>query len=90
MEQVLKKYIVSGMVQGVGYRFFALREAKKLGINGSARNLYDGNVEVIAIGIKENLDIYKELLLKGPQRAYVTKITEDNVSDISFEDFYIL
>lgn len=78
------------MVQGVGYRFFASREAKKLGINGSVRNLYDGNVEVIAFGIKENIDLFKELLFKGPQRAYVTKITEDNISDITFDDFYIL
>ena len=44
--KVAKKYVVSGRVQGVGYRFFAERVAQELGMGGYVKNLWDGRVEV--------------------------------------------
>ena len=49
------RYLVSGRVQGVGYRYFVLREAERLGLAGFARNLPDGRVEVVAEGAEEVL-----------------------------------
>ena len=46
------RYVVRGRVQGVGYRYFVLRQAEELGLAGFARNLPDGSVEVIAEGAR--------------------------------------
>ena len=45
-----KRYFVSGMVQGVGYRYFTQAAAEKLRVTGFVRNLSDGRVEVFAVG----------------------------------------
>jgi acylphosphatase len=44
------RYLVKGRVQGVGYRYFALRTAERLGVTGFVRNLSDGRVEVVGEG----------------------------------------
>lgn len=44
------RFLVSGMVQGVGFRWFVARHARALGLGGYARNLPDGRVEVVASG----------------------------------------
>ena len=74
--KVAKKYIVSGLVQGVGYRFFAERVANQLGICGYAKNLWDDNVEVYAIGDEASLEEFKRHLAEGPRSASVTAIEE--------------
>lgn len=68
------RYYASGRVQGVGYRFFVLREAEALGITGFARNLPDGRVEVVAEGPEEALVRFEERLRRGPAFATVTSI----------------
>lgn len=65
---------VSGLVQGVGYRFFARKYANLLNITGYAKNLWDGKVEVVAEGEKENLLKFLEELKKGPSLSQVKKI----------------
>jgi acylphosphatase len=74
--KVAKKYIVSGLVQGVGYRFFAERVANQLGICGYAKNLSDDNVEVYAIGDEASLEEFKRHLAEGPRSGRVTAIEE--------------
>ncbi|MGB9561933.1 MAG: acylphosphatase [bacterium] len=66
--------IVEGEVQGVGYRFFAIRHANRLGIKGFVRNLDDGSVEVFAEGEREKLEEFLELLYDGPSAAFVRNI----------------
>ncbi len=65
------RFLVSGVVQGVGYRIFAVRAARSLGIRGFARNLPDGRVEVVAAGPPEGLRLFREQLQSGPRGAVV-------------------
>jgi acylphosphatase len=68
------RYSVNGRVQGVGYRYFVLREAEALGITGFARNLPDGRVEVVAEGPDEALARFEARLRQGPAFATVTNV----------------
>jgi acylphosphatase len=65
------RYLVTGRVQGVGYRYFVLREAERLGLAGFTRNLPDGRVEVIAEGDDEVLGELESRLRRGPSFAAV-------------------
>ncbi len=68
------RYYVDGRVQGVGYRYFVLRQAEALGITGFARNLPDGRVEVVAEGPEEVLQRFEARLKEGPAFATVTGV----------------
>lgn len=74
--KVAKKYLISGMVQAVGYRFFAERWANQLGLCGYVKNCQDGNVEVYAIGDEVTLEEFKRHLAEGPRSARVTRVEE--------------
>jgi len=76
MEKQAKRYFVSGRVQGVGFRFFAERTAASLGVGGYVRNLYDGRVEVYAVGSAEQLDALKSALRRGPRMSAVDRVDE--------------
>jgi acylphosphatase len=73
---VAKRYFVSGIVQGVGFRFFVERAAENLGIAGYARNLFDGRVEVYAIGTKQQHESLRASLERGPRAASVSEVKE--------------
>jgi len=67
--------IVKGIVQGVGYRYFAVYQAQRIGgITGYVRNLRDGNVEVVAEGERGKLEQFLAELRKGPRAAKVTDV----------------
>jgi acylphosphatase len=67
--------IVKGIVQGVGFRYFAVYQAQRIGgITGYVRNLRDGNVEVVAEGEREKLEQLLAQLRKGPTGAHVTGV----------------
>jgi len=71
-----KRFFVSGRVQGVGFRFFAERTAASLGVAGYVKNLFDGRVEVYAIGTAEQMDALREALRRGPRMAAVEQVDE--------------
>ena len=71
------RYFVSGIVQGVAYRYFAMRVAQRLGLSGYARNLPDGRVEVYAVGSASKLGELRKELERGPQGALVATVTEE-------------
>lgn len=66
---------VSGIVQGVGFRWFVREKARRLGLSGWVRNLADGSVEVIAAGEAGQLDLLEEELKRGPPGAVVDGLT---------------
>ena len=65
---------VSGAVQGVGYRYFAMNAAHELGVTGWVRNLWDGSVEVVAEGPRRALASFEVFLHEGPPSAQVTHV----------------
>ena len=72
---------ISGRVQGVGYRYFALDVAERLGIAGYTANLSDGRVEVYAIGTPAQLRTLVEERRRGPRGARVEQVVQSK-SDI--------
>ena len=66
------KIIVKGRVQGVGYRWFAVRQAEQLQVQGSVKNLLNGHVQVIVQGESTVVNEYIALLRQGPAYAHVT------------------
>lgn len=76
--KIAKRYYVSGVVQGVGYRYFAQRTARGLSLAGYARNLGDGRVEVYAIGSNASLGALRLELARGPRAAEVSGVIEED------------
>ena len=83
------RYLVRGRVQGVGYRYFVLREAEGLGVSGFARNLPDGSVEVVAEGDDPLLQQLEERLKKGPSFAHVSGVERGEVAPRGGVGFHI-
>lgn len=73
---IARKFLISGRVQGVGYRYFAQRSAARHQILGYVRNLPDRRVEVWAEGIGEAVDEFRNDLIAGPTYAKVEQIEE--------------
>jgi acylphosphatase len=75
-----RRFFVSGLVQGVGFRFFAQRAAAGHGLGGYAKNLRDGRVEVYAIGAAAGLAALRSDLGRGPLGAEVTDVAEQDAA----------
>ena len=60
----------------MGYRYFAEKAANKLGIRGYVKNLWDGSVEIYAIGNDSDLEAFRQRLREGPVAARVAEIEE--------------
>jgi acylphosphatase len=76
---VARRFLISGIVQGVGYRFFVLRAAARHQMLGTVRNLPDGRVEVVAEGERDAMDEFKKDLATGPALAEITDIEETDL-----------
>jgi len=85
---------VSGRVQGVGFRFFAVDVADELGITGWVKNLTDGRVEVEAHGAKESVEVMIERMHQGPPGSSVSNVDvmwlPDQVQTHNPSDFQIV
>jgi len=83
-----RKFWVSGTVQGVGYRFFAIRAAREFGLKGWVRNLSDGRVEAYAAGPAHVLEDFEARLRQGPPAGEVRGVVvEDAAVDARIEGF---
>ena len=83
------RFVVQGRVQGVGYRYFVMREAASLGVCGFARNRPDGSVEVVAEGSDEVLKDLEERLRQGPAFAEVTGVDRAAITPRGDQGFHI-
>ena len=86
-----KRYLVSGRVQGVGFRYFTQAAAEKLRIGGFVRNLRDGRVEVFAVGTPQQHRDLLAMLERGPRFSSVTEVLEEPATpDRQYEnDFFV-
>jgi acylphosphatase len=80
-----RRFLVRGRVQGVGFRWFVEREARILGIRGWVRNNFDGTVEVMAMGSREQLLSLRQKLRQGPRAARVDEVEESEAQVLSGE-----
>ncbi len=84
-----RRAVVSGRVQGVGFRFFAERAARELGVLGWVRNLPDGSVETVAEGEEHAVSRYLTRLSAGPRASRVDAVAVDDLSPQGFSAFEI-
>lgn len=85
------KITVSGMVQGVGYRYFISRFCTELGITGYAKNLWNGDVEIFAEGQEEFLKELINKANKGPMHASVKSCKVEWLEfKIKYDNFEVL
>jgi acylphosphatase len=82
----IKRYRVTGRVQGVGFRYFVWREAEVLGIDGWVRNCADGTVEALARGSTHDLDRFQNRLEEGPRWSRVTSVAVTDEPDQAVSD----
>ena len=74
--KIARRFIISGTVQGVGFRFFTQRAAARHQVRGYVRNLADGRVEALAEGDAKDVQGFFEDLSTGPKYAEVSDVEE--------------
>lgn len=88
---ITKQFFIFGRAQGLGFRFFTLQQAGKLGLKGTVSNRIDGSVEVIAQGTEDQISLMRAWLLDGPKTATVERVVENNyVETRELERFSII
>ncbi len=87
MDQRSVMFIVSGRVQGVGFRYYTSQQGQTLGLTGYAKNLANGDVEVFVSGEKESIKLMADWLEQGPKTATVDKVEVQQVEYQSMRGF---
>ena len=77
---ICRRWLVSGRVQGVGFRWSARRAATEIGLAGTVRNLPNGQVEVVARGAEQDIHRLESWLQSGPPGAAVTGVQAEPAS----------
>ena len=78
--RIARRYVVSGRVQGVGFRWFVETTAAREGVHGWVRNLPDGRVEASAEGDAEAIERFERAIRQGPPAARVDAVEVDAVA----------
>ncbi|MGO4210681.1 acylphosphatase [Terriglobus sp. 2YAB30_2] len=78
---MVRHYLISGRVQGVGFRWFVHREAAELHLNGWVRNLPSGKVECVAAGSEDRLKELEDHLRKGSRGSRVDRLQIHDLDD---------
>jgi len=73
------RWLVSGRVQGVGYRWWALQQGQRLGLRGWVRNLADGRVEAVATGSGAAVAEFESALAHGPRFSRVDNVEKAHI-----------
>lgn len=88
MTRIAATLRVEGRVQGVGFRWWAVGVAQRLGLSGWARNRSDGSVEILAIGEADAIAALEQAAAEGPQAADVTCVRRTPAEDDGSQDFH--
>lgn len=83
------RILISGLVQGIGFRYFVLDQARSLGITGWVRNTQDGEVEGVLQGAENKVRELVKLCRNDPGMANVEKIEEFKSNEPKYQDFVI-
>lgn len=86
---VCRRFLVSGRVQGVGFRYAACVEAERLGLTGWVRNLVGGDVEAVACGETDKVRAFEQWLWQGPRAARISQVAAADTSLQTFENFEV-
>ncbi|MGF1681223.1 acylphosphatase [Photobacterium minamisatsumaniensis] len=90
MSDICVKALITGMVQGVGFRFHTAHEGLKYGLAGYAKNLPDGSVEVLLCGHEEQVAQLLHWLNAGPKTSRVDSVVAEEVSWRHIDGFEIM
>lgn len=85
-----RRYVVTGRVQGVGFRMFVTDAARRDGVSGQVRNLPDGRVEAIADGDTDALARFEAALWRGPSRARVEAVDVTDIAPLGLADGFAI
>ena len=83
------KMRIEGIVQGVGFRYYTYRVAKRYGVKGYVRNMPDGSVEVVAEGEESAMEKFLQEVARGPSSAVVTNVIVEDIHPQGFRSFEI-
>jgi acylphosphatase len=84
------RIMLSGRVQGVGFRYFVHDLATRFAVKGYVQNTYDNKVEIICQGKKNNLDMFILAVKKGPALSFISEFLMEEIADFSLYDFFII
>jgi len=87
MTRIAANLRIEGRVQGVGYRWWAVTEARRLGLSGWTRNRMDGSVEILAIGAPEAVAELEQACARGPSAARVAAVRRAPAEDDGSQGF---
>lgn len=90
MEQSCERFTVSGLVQGVGFRYHTSYQGLKLEATGYAKNLDNGDVEVVVCGSHLQIEAMAKWLEHGPRSARVDSLIRESIAYKPFKGFKIL
>jgi acylphosphatase len=79
---------IEGRVQGVGFRWWAVGEAQRLGLRGWARNRFDGSVEILALGEPAAIAALEQACASGPPAARVSAVHRTPAEDDGSRGFH--
>jgi acylphosphatase len=82
------RILISGRVQGVGFRYFAHDKALQFGIKGYVQNTQDNKVEIICQGKKNDLDNFIDVVMKGPALSFISDFLLEEVADFYLYDIF--
>lgn len=85
---IAKRLLITGRVQGVGYRDWLVQQAEALGVDGWVRNRLDGSVEALIAGDADAVEELARLCRRGPRSAQVASITEELADPPDQPGFY--
>jgi acylphosphatase len=78
--RIARRYVLSGRVQGVGFRYFTQDAARREGLHGYVLNRDDGSVEAVAEGESESLERFERALRRGPSKSRVEHVLIDEIN----------